>query len=136
MHEIGGGRTESNIMISFLNLTRSSKMKSASFQKIEDKLGFLIKNISLKSMIEALREEIRIQLIEDGQEEDYVKWLADKKIDQVFLTILFNMEWSKRSSSTRCDSKSGHAFIIGALSKKNRMKVLSKECSKCKAARR
>jgi len=54
-------------------------MKTTTFHKIEDKLGFLIKNISLKSMLEALKEEIRLQLIEDGREEDYVKWLAGEK---------------------------------------------------------
>ena len=32
-------------------------------------------------MIEASKEEIFLQLIEDGREEDYVKWLAGKNID-------------------------------------------------------
>ena len=47
------------------------------------------------------------------------------------------MGWSKRSSGTRYDSKLGHAFLVGALSKKIiGLRVLSKECGKCKMAQR
>mmetsp|Transcript_6410 Transcript_6410/g.7874 ORF Transcript_6410/g.7874 Transcript_6410/m.7874 type:complete len:120 (+) Transcript_6410:418-777(+) len=79
MHEIGRGGTESNIVMLFLNLAQGSTMKTTTFHKIEDKLGFLIRKISLKLMLEALKEEVRLQLIEDGREEDYVKWLAGEK---------------------------------------------------------
>ena len=85
MQEIG---TESNIVILFLNLVHGSTMKTITFHRIEDKLGFLIRKVLLKSMLEALKEEISLQLIEGRPEEDYVKWLASEKIDQVFYSFV------------------------------------------------
>ena len=58
-----------------------------------------------------------------------------KQIDKVYLRVTYDMGWSKRSSGTRHDSKTGHAFIVGALAQKLiGMKVLSKEYRFCKAA--
>ena len=85
MQEIG---TESNILILFLNLAHGSTMKTITFHRIEDKLGFLIRKVLLKSMLEALKEEISLQLTEGRPEEHYVKWLASEKIDQVFYSFV------------------------------------------------
>jgi len=57
MQEIGGGGTESNIVMLFLNLAQGSTMKTTTFHKIEDTLDFLIRKISLKSMLEALKKK-------------------------------------------------------------------------------
>ena len=43
MQEIGRGGNESGIVISFLKLAHSSTMKTTTFHKIEDKLGFLMR---------------------------------------------------------------------------------------------
>ena len=118
MQEIGGGGSETDVLLSFLNLPNGHAFKKHTFHRIEDKLGDTIEKVTQQSMKDALSEEIRLQLIEDGREGDLKKWQAGKKINRVFLTVLYDMGWSKQSSGTRYDSKSGHAFLVGALSKK------------------
>ena len=63
-------------------------MAHTKFHKIEDTSGFLIRKILLKPMLEALKEEISLQLTEGRPEEHYVKWLASEKIDQVFYSFV------------------------------------------------
>ena len=43
MQEIGGSGNESDIVMSFFNLAYGSTIKTTTFHKIEDKLGFLIR---------------------------------------------------------------------------------------------
>ena len=100
-------------------------------------MGKVIRGISAQSIDDALNEEIHLQLIKEGREFDYDKMQRGEHIERVKLTVLYDMGWRKRSSGTRYDSKSGHAFTVGALSKKViSMKVLSKQCTLCKVAQR
>jgi len=45
------------------------------------------------------------------------------------------MGWNKQSSGTKCDSTSGHGFVLGSQTKKIlQFKVMSKSCSRCSLA--
>ena len=135
MQEIGGSGTETDVLLLFLNLPHGNALKNCTFHKLEDKMGKVIRSICAQSIEDALNEEIRLQLVKEERECDYEKMKRGEKIERVKLTVLYDMGWSKRSSGTRYDSKSGHAFVIGALSKKVvGMRVLSKECTLCKIA--
>ena len=88
-------------------------------------------------MQDALKEEVRLTNI--ANKIDHEKWLQTpiNQRPQVKLTVSFDMGWQKRSSGKRYDSLSGHAFMIGARSKKIiDCNVSSKLCMKCFHAKR
>ena len=63
MQKIGGGGTQVDVIISFLNIAHDSTMKRIIPHKIEDKLGGVIGEITQQSMIDALKEDFNLQLI-------------------------------------------------------------------------
>lgn len=89
---------------------------------METELGQTQRMVATQSMLEALNEEIKAT-IEKNQDvygmsyDEYTKMsLFDKPI--IKLTVCFDMGWQKRSSGHRYDSLSGHAFLVGAYTKK------------------
>ena len=89
-------------------------------------MGKVIRGISAQCINDALNEEIHLQLIKEGREFDYDKMQRGEHIERVKVTVLYDMGWSKRSRGTRYDSKSGHAFTVGALSKKIQLRIKRK----------
>ena len=117
MQLIGGGRSEADIILSFLNLPNGDYMKRQMLT-IENKLGQIIRRIGSQQMRSALEEEIFEQLIYEGREGDFKKWKNGECVRRVFLTVSFDMGWNKRSTGTRYDSKSGHTLLVGERTKK------------------
>ena len=68
------------------------------------------------------------------------EWLNNKDvecIDNVDLSVSFDMAWQKRGSGSRYDSISGHAIMIGCLTKKViGLLVYAMKCTKCHAAQK
>ena len=81
-------------------------------------------------MRDAIEEEVRTILNNDTKYKKYLKGNL-----QIGITVSFDTGWNKRSSSNRYDSLSGHALIIGCLSKKIVGAIVSsKMCRVCSLA--
>ena len=83
LQQIGGGRIEADILTSFLNLPNGSSMAASTMMKIENKLGVLMRNLCEDQMREAICEEVKAKLVEEGRPDDYVKWKNREKIKKV-----------------------------------------------------
>eukprot|EP00978_Attheya_sp_CCMP212_P030598 scaffold113033_cov31-Attheya_sp.AAC.1 len=88
--------------------------------------------LATQSMLEALNEEIKatIEKNQDVYGMSYDEYTKMSLFDKPFikLTVCFDMGWQKRSSGHRYNSLSGHAFLVGAYTKKI--------CSKCTRAKK
>ena len=81
-------------------------------------------------MRNAIGEEVRIILNDDTKYKQHLKGNL-----QVGITVSFDMGWNKRSSGNRYHSLSGHALVIGRLSKKIVGAIVSsKTCRVCSSA--
>ena len=76
----------------------------------------LVRDLAIE---EVLQDEIKDTL--EQKNKSYVNWYArsdkGKNKNKVKLTVTYDMGWQKRSSGRRYDTSSGHAFIIGGISK-------------------
>ena len=86
-------------------------------------------------MKEALQEEIMLTMKRHGGNYDEWKKKEIQDREQVLLIVSFDMGWQKHSSGNKYDSLSGHAFMIGAESRKViHCVVTSKMCATCQSA--
>ena len=132
---IGNGGTDLSDMCAFLDLPQAGSFGAKPFNRIESVVGRYLRDAAEEGMREALQEEIKLTLEKEGK--DYGEWVKQDKAtrQQVKLTVSYDMGWQKRSSGNRYDSLSGHAFMIGALSRKIiHCVVTSKMCATCTAA--
>jgi hypothetical protein len=136
----GGGGSDAQKILGIMDLPGSSTFASK-FSSMETELGQTQRMVANQSMLDALNEEIKAT-IERHQDvygmtyDEYTKMsLFDRPL--VKLTVCFDMGWQKRSSGHRYDSLSGHAFLVGAYTKKViACTVFSKVCSKCARAKK
>ena len=126
MHRIG----DANTILAFLDLTSSTSFATNTFCNVEDICGLEERKVGQKSMREAIEKEASSDptnnqgtMTNDGL----------KKL----LTCSFDMAWQRRSSGRIYDSLSGHAFLVGGLTKKvvNAV-VLCKKCKVCEIAKK
>ena len=83
--------------------------------------------------------QTKIKEIPEHNNQSYVGWCAlsgkGKNKNKVKLTVPYDMGWQKRSSGSRYDSSSGHAFIIcGIIKGIIGMVLYSKAYLKCDTA--
>ena len=96
------------------------------FRNIELTVGSSLRNVATKSMRDAIDEEVRLTLDDDKKYKQYLKGNLP-----VGITVSFEMGRNKRSSG----SLSGHALMIGCLSKKIVGAIVSsKMCRVCSLA--
>ena len=118
MQQVGSCGTEADIVMSFLNLQGGATMKSRTFHNLEENIGEIIRQLSEQAIQDALEERIFAQLKQDNRESYFEKWKKGERLAHLKITVCFDMGWNKRSSGNRYDSNSGHAFIIGGITKK------------------
>ena len=108
-----------------------------------------ILNVVDEVIAEGLKEEIDLTIKEKLVEKKYsaseIVDLTQKyhkgirtgidEVDNVLISISFDMGWQKKGNGHTYDSNSGHAYFIGCRSGKVvRMLVYSKKCTKCDIA--
>ena len=129
---IGNGGSDLSDFSAILDLPQASSFGYRPFNRIESNIGENLREIAEQAMKEALDEEIKLTLEEQGI--DFKQW-QEKTIqekEQVLLTVSFDTGWQKRLSGNKYDSLSGHAFMIGARSRKIiQCVVSSKMCATC-----
>ena len=129
---VGNGGSDLSDFAAFLDLPQASSFGNRPFNRIEAIVGEHLRAVSDEAMKEAWEEETRLTL--EAMGESYFLWKNKRKKDRknVKLTVSFDMGWQKRSSGNRYDSLSGHAFMIGARSRKILMCIVSsKMCATC-----
>ena len=123
--QIGGGHSESEILLNFLDLPNASTFKKKTFSRVQTAIRTVIETISNDSMIQSRNEEIKATIGETLFAKFLKKKLHPKDVQ---LTVSYDMGWNKRSSGHKYDSISGHGFVLGGIKKK----ILNHRClSKC-----
>ena len=130
--QMGGGNSESETMLNFLDLPHGNTFKKSTFSSVQSLIRKCIVGISNASMKEALEEEIKLSV----SEELFERWKkGDATSKEVELTCSYDMGWNKRSSGHKYDSISGHGFLMGGMNKKIlNHRCLSKVCARCSRA--
>lgn len=131
VQSFGGGGSEADRIISFLQLQHAPSFGSISFHHIETTLSPIIQQIAQDSTAKVLEDEITSQLKEDGKEEYFSVWKDGKY--HPMIDVSYDMGWQKRGGGNQYNSSSGHGLMIGKHTKKcidYRVKV--KECAICK----
>ena len=142
LQQIGGGATESGILLSYLGLPSAQTFQKSHFGTIEKKIRTTVKQLTNSSISIALDEEMRLTLEDNFEGEELVIKLDDwkkKKLknDHNGLTVCYDMGLNKRSTGTRYDSIFGQGIMIGARSDKViGFKTISNKCGKCDRLRR
>ena len=142
LQQIGGGATESGILLTYLGLPSPQTFQKTHFGNIEKRIRPAIKKLTQLSIITALDREMELTLSEKYEGNDFVSKLQDwkeKKLSKECngLTVSYDMGWNKRSTGTRYDSISGQGVMIGAKTRKViGFKTISKKCGKCDRLRR
>jgi len=112
--QVGGGNSESETLINFLDLPHGSTFKKSSFSSIQSALISQIVELSDKSMKKALSDEVKSSVSEKLFKEFHNK----NNVKEIKLTVSYDTGWNKRSSGHKYDSISGHGFVMGAIGKK------------------
>ena len=122
----GLGASDVSTFVSYLGLPNLQSFSRTQFHRIELLIGKFLRIVANESMQTALDLEVHNTLKNKGIK--IKQWRT--YLCAIALTVSYDMGWSKRSSGRRYDSLSGHAFLIGCLSRKIKMvQVTSKACS-------
>jgi hypothetical protein len=138
----GDGCTEAARILGLLGLPNDTTMETRSFNIIEDRLSMKIQEVTKEILEENLAEEVRLAMeqsaVNDHNDFELWKQLINNK--QVRLsegryprvTCSFDMGWQQRSSGHRYNSQSGHALLVGSLTRKPiALELKSKRCNYC-----
>ena len=127
----GLGPSDISTLLAFMGLPNLSSFSRTQFRRIEMLLGKDLRFVGNDSMKKALDEEIKLTMLHKNQ--PIFNWRTEKIL--IGLTAAYDMGWTKRSSGNRYDSLSGHAFLVGCLSRKVlSAQITSKKCSLCSSA--
>ena len=126
----GIGPSNMSQLLSFLDIPSCKSLHGRFFRNIELAVGSSLRKIATESMRDAIEEEVRTTINNDAKYRQYLKGNL-----QVGITVSFDIGWNERSSGNRYDSLSGHAMIIGCLSKKIVGAIVSRKmCRVCSSA--
>ena len=142
---MGIGGKDVKTLLTFMDLPHSKNFGKNAFHTLEEEIGEVIRDVAVLQMKKALDEEVRLTLekkhneweeTKDGPEPlTYAMWkiLPDNHPDKkVKIVVCFDMGWQKRGFT----SLSGHAFMIGGLSRKVLDCIIcAKQCAKCQRAK-
>jgi hypothetical protein len=141
---MGDGCSEAARLLELLGLPNDTTMESRSFTIIEDRIGPVIRSLTRDILEENLIEEARLTMesCELQDQHDFGIWKSSLKADFVGplsqakypqITVSFDMGWQQRSSGHNYNSPSGHALMVGALTRKPlALCVKSKLCNACR----
>ena len=94
-------------LLTFLDVSNCKSLNGRFFRIIELTIGPTLPKIAIDSMGKSIEDEVRLTLKNDNEYKKY------KKGDLlVGITVSFDMDWNKCSSSNRYDSLSGQGLMI------------------------
>ena len=142
----GDGGKEAGKLLGLLGLPNDTTMESRSFGIIEDRIGYVIRELKDEILLENLTEEARQTIsVSDTpfNNHDFDMWqqavveksravdLPDSNYPQ--LTVSYDMGWQQKGSGGNYNSASGHGIMVGSLTRKplSVAVLLSKLCAVC-----
>ena len=136
----GDGGKEAARILGLMGLPNDTTMETKSFPVIEERIGPTVRQLTDELLLENLTEEVRRSMIAspDYDDNDFFLWkqaianpafeLGRAKYPKLIVST--DMGWQQRGSGWR--SPSGHAFLVGALTRKPLFKCIkSKTCGIC-----
>jgi hypothetical protein len=138
----GDGCTEAARLLGLLGLPNDTTMQSRSFGIVEERISSIIQLVTTRILRDNLIEEVRLscEAIPNKDPRDFHLWhnsIGNKNavlpLDKYpKVDVSYDMAWQQRSSGRRYASPSGHAFLVGALSRKAiAVDVKCKICNYC-----
>jgi hypothetical protein len=134
----GDGGTEAARLLGLLGLANSTTMKTRLFTIIEERIGPAIRKVTNDLLQENLiAEVIATKSLSPNDLELWERLLEDPlfvldKSKYPKIQVSFDMGWQQRNSGHWYNSASGHALLVGGLTRKPiAMNVKSKLCSVC-----
>jgi len=133
----GDGGTEAERVLGLNGFPKSTTMQSA-FSKIEQRISGTVQEFTDEIVMCNLREEVKLTFGNAKDENNnnlYDLWLENKLPQDKWPQIggSTDMGWQQKGSGRLRNNKSGHALVVGPLTRKVLVKALcSKTCGKCK----
>jgi hypothetical protein len=138
----GDGGVEAARVLGLMGLPNDTTMETRSFALIENRISTAIQQVTTDILLESLIEEAMLSMrnATDQDDNDFQQWkqsLYDKnfvlsKMNYPRLSCSFDMGWQQRASGVRYNSASGHAILVGALTRKPIcFAIRSKRCNFC-----
>jgi hypothetical protein len=134
------GCTEAVRILGFLmSLPNNTTMEGRSFGIIEERIGPQIRSLTQQILVENLADEVKATKCFDD-EADFERWKAattDKSITihkskYAKLRVSYDMAWQQRNSGNRYASPSGHALLMGGITRRPvHLVIKSKICNFC-----
>jgi hypothetical protein len=117
MQSLGKGGRDAAMLLAMLDLPGGNSIAD-NYQMIESKIGKIERDVTDKLLDQQLQEEIRVTYESEGK--SYSEWVNKpvSEREKARLTVSFDMGWQKRACGCQYNSLSGHAFIVGARTKK------------------
>ena len=129
MQLLGLGGEHAAVLSAFLDLPNPEKWRRQ-FGVIEKALHPTMDDIKRNCQEEAAEKEVALTL--DSEDHPIEQSLIQEDVPIYRVRASFDMGWQVRSSGGKYGSSTGHAFLIGALSKKIMdSELLNKKCSVC-----
>jgi len=119
----GDGGRDAQRLLAFLSLPCATSFAKSKFSKLERSMTESISVLTERYLKRNLIEEVKLAYANDMSFE-FEKWkgcvLRGEKFNGSLPSISASMDmgWQKRSSGMRYDSSSGHAFLVGLLTRK------------------
>jgi hypothetical protein len=136
----GDGCTEAAKVLGLLGLPNDTTMEGRSFPTIEDRISRKVKQVTDEILLENLVEEVRLTVKDNTAFKLWKDSLATGVLPIALyprLAVSYDMAWQQRNSGHKYNSPSGHAILVGKLSRKPLTLVIkSKLCNFCSAFRK
>ena len=138
----GDGCTEAARLLGLLGLPNDTTMETRSFSIIEERISPAIRQLTATILQENLAEEVQRSMVKSNtyDEHDFELWKRALNDETVVLgehrypklSVSYDMAWQQRNSGNRYASPSGHALLVGALTRKPIcFAIKSKLCNFC-----
>jgi hypothetical protein len=138
----GDGGTEAARLLGLLGLPNDTTMHSRSFGIVEERMSPIIQSVTNRILQENLIEEVRLTFaaIPNKDPRDFELWKNSLNDNNAVLPLdkypkvdaSYDMAWQQRSSGRKYNSPSGHAFLMGGLSRRPiALDIKCKICNFC-----
>ena len=102
-----------------MNIPNGRSMMVNKFKRIENSIRTVISNVTKKSILASVKEEIQLIFYSENRYDNDEKWKRKElSPEKAGMVVAYDMGQNKGSTGTRYDSISGHGGTIGQLTTK------------------
>ena len=137
---LGDGGTEAQKVMGMLGLPNIQSMEKSTFPKVERSISPSLETVVQSALKENLLAEVQATM-KDDPDFDFNKWRTAIEnggpftdIEMASLIVSMDMGWQKKGSGRTHNSNSGHACLVGMITRKPiKLVVKIKLCQTCRA---